>query len=725
MDVRRHATAGRLAEMFGADALETDKMVRTMGWRRVAERELALLQPRDPGGAGRLRRPASTPTSTSTRPARSRWSTRCSTLGGLDYRPEDWTPVDSLAWLKAMAWDLRGNLSDEIDRVLALADRSAAEVRDLYPAYPFDEHRARSSARAPSSTGSSSRTRPRAAPATRSARRSPPSGAHALAALRRGLGRMPALLGRGDGIGSNSWVVDGAHSATGQPAAGQRPAPRPPRCRASGCRWACTAARSRRTARSTSRASRSPACPGVVIGHNADIAWGFTNLGPDVTDLYLEKVAGDRWRYDGEWRPLRTRTETIKVAGGDDVDADRARPPGTARCSPTSPTSSPTSAGARRWTAGRAPTAGATPSRCSGPRCSPAPTADAILALDTATDWDSFRAAAVVVRGARAEPRVRRPRGPHRLPGARAGSRSASPATTGWCPSAGWRPENDWTGDYVPVRRAAERARPGGGVRRHRQPGRDRPGLPLPPHRRLGPRLPLAADPRPARASEGELSVDEMASLQLDDRSPMAPVLVPYLLDVRPAARLLPRRPAAAAATGTSPRPPTAAPRRTSTWCGATCWPADLPRRPARGAVARRRRPLVRGGRAGCSTTRPRPWWDDAATDGASRPATTSCAEAMIDARDEMTRRQALDPRRAGPGATCTGSTCTAPTLGESGHRAGRVAVQPRRLEGRRRQRDRRRHRRGTPPRATSVTARRRCGWWSRSATSTTPAGST
>ena len=61
-------------------------------------------------------------------------------LGGLDYRPEDWTPVDSLAWLKAMAWDLRGNLEDEIDRALALADRSAADVRDLYPAYPFAEH---------------------------------------------------------------------------------------------------------------------------------------------------------------------------------------------------------------------------------------------------------------------------------------------------------------------------------------------------------------------------------------------------------------------------------------------------------------------------------------------------------------------------------------------------------------------------------------------------------
>ena len=43
MDFRRHVTAGRLAELFGDDALETDELVRTMGWRDVAERELPLL----------------------------------------------------------------------------------------------------------------------------------------------------------------------------------------------------------------------------------------------------------------------------------------------------------------------------------------------------------------------------------------------------------------------------------------------------------------------------------------------------------------------------------------------------------------------------------------------------------------------------------------------------------------------------------------------------------
>ncbi len=56
--------------------------------------------------------------------------------------------------------------------------------------------------------------------------------------------------------------------------------------------------------------------PGVIIGHNNRIAWGFTNLGPDVTDLYLERVLGDRAEYDGRYEPLTQRQETIKVRGG-------------------------------------------------------------------------------------------------------------------------------------------------------------------------------------------------------------------------------------------------------------------------------------------------------------------------------------------------------------------------------------------------------------------------
>ena len=75
---------------------------------------------------------------------------------------------------------------------------------------------------------------------------------------------------------------------------------------------------------------------------------------------------------------------------------------------------------------------------------------------------------------------------------------------------------------------------------------------------------------RRAIEDEGELSVTEMTEMQLDDRNAIAPTLVPYLLDVEiagsyySAGQELLR-------TGTSPSPPTAPPRRTSTWSGATC----------------------------------------------------------------------------------------------------------------------------------------------------------
>ena len=179
---------------------------------------------------------------------------------------------------------------------------------------------------------------------------------------------------------------------------------------------------------------------------------------------------------------------------------------------------------------------------------------------------------------------------------------------------------------------------------------------------------------------------------------------MPYLLDVDLPRGYYSGRPAAAARLGLPPAAPTAraAAYFNVVWSNLLrlTFHDELPE----DAVARRRRPLVRGGRAGCCASPPTPWWDDAAPTG-SRPATTSCAEAMTDARDELTRREAVDPDEWTWGRLHR-LDLHSQTLGESGHRPGRVAGQPRRLEGRRRRRGRRRDRRGTPPRATRSTTR-------------------
>ncbi|MCW2842414.1 MAG: penicillin acylase family protein [Nocardioides sp.] len=638
MDVRRHATAGRLAEMFGKDALESDEYVRTMGWRRVAEQELALIKPETRAALDAY---ADGVNAYLHEHSPSEIAVEYTVLdaGGLDYHPEDWTAVDSLAWLKAMAWDLRGNMDDEINRVLALAGHTAEQVSELYPAYPYGEHLPIVGQGAvvdgvfeQDATGGGTRNPQR--PAYTAGQR------ESLARLGDGLARMPALLGHGNGIGSNSWVVDGAHSSTGEPLLANDPhlsVTLPGVWMQMGLH--CNTV--------------SEACPldvagftfsgvpGVVIGHNADIAWGFTNLGPDVTDLYLEKTVGDdRWRYDGKVRPLKIRTETIKVDGGDDVTlrvrstkhgpllsdvSDRLADVGEQAPVDGRPAGSGQGyAVALEWTA-----------------LQPAATADAILELDTATDWSSFRAAASAF-AVPAQNLVYADREGHigyQAPGWIPIRKSGN---DGLMPSAGWRPENDWTGDHVPFDGLPNVLDPDEGFIVTANQAVVGPDYPyhLTDDWDRGYRSQRIRD---LLTDEGELSVDEMLDVQLDDRNPMAPTLTPYLLDVDlphgyySAGQSLLRdwdfgqsadSGAAAyynvvwrallAKTFHDDLPEDLWPDGGDRWFGVL---EGLLRRPAD------------------------PWWDDSTTDGVVETRDDILAAAMTEARDELTGRQALDPQ--------------------------------------------------------------------------------
>lgn len=111
--------------------------------------------------------------------------------------------------------------------------------------------------------------------------------------------------------------------------------------------------------------------PGVVIGHNQDISWGMTNLGADVTDLYLEKVNADGYFYDNKQRPFITRKETIKVAGGESreitVRSTRNGPIVSDRDGQLADVGKDAPVGNAALTA-----VTATPYRCAGPRWTPA-----------------------------------------------------------------------------------------------------------------------------------------------------------------------------------------------------------------------------------------------------------------------------------------------------------------------------------------------------------------
>ncbi len=308
MDVRRHTTAGRLSELFGPDTLEIDLVVRTLGWRRVAEQELAMLQPSTREALDAYAAGVNAYLETHT-PSQMAVQFTVLGLGGLDYRPEPWTAVDSLAWLKAMAWDLKGNLDEEIERALVSADHTPEQVAALYPDYDEQAHRPIVGEGAvvdgvfdqEALQGDRSPQRPAYTADQRGQ----------LSRLRTALDDLPHFLGQGgseggptDGWGSNSWVVSGELSATGAPLLANDPhlGVSVPGI------WMQMGLHCRTVSEECPfdvAGFTFSGVPGVVIGHNADIAWGFTNLGPDVTDLYLERVTGDRWEQDGRLRPWR------------------------------------------------------------------------------------------------------------------------------------------------------------------------------------------------------------------------------------------------------------------------------------------------------------------------------------------------------------------------------------------------------------------------------------
>jgi penicillin amidase len=66
-----------------------------------------------------------------------------------------------------------------------------------------------------------------------------------------------------------------------------------------------------------------PGLPFVIVGHNRRIAWGFTNLGPDVEDIFVENFnAQGEYQTPHGWQRPEVRHETIGVKGAPDFHFD-------------------------------------------------------------------------------------------------------------------------------------------------------------------------------------------------------------------------------------------------------------------------------------------------------------------------------------------------------------------------------------------------------------------
>jgi penicillin amidase len=274
MEMNRRIGSGRLAEVLGPSALEADRFLRALGVRRVAEANLArydreTLRQLEAYAAGvnafLATKPVLPPEF---------WI--------LNVTPEPWTPADSVVWTKMMAWDLGGNWRNELLRLRLARALGRERVQEFFPPYPGDA--------------------PVKLPELLAKKGSGPFSMLALAEK----GPDPFFAEKGPdpffaGGASNSWVVSGERTTSGKPLLANDPhlgLTAPPvwyfaHLNAPGL---------------DAIGASLPGVPGILLGRNDRIAWGATNTGPDVQDLYLESAEAK----------FTVIEETIKVKGAPD-----------------------------------------------------------------------------------------------------------------------------------------------------------------------------------------------------------------------------------------------------------------------------------------------------------------------------------------------------------------------------------------------------------------------
>ncbi len=272
MHFYQRVVSGRLSEFAGPSTIPVDRLLRTLGIRRAAEREATALDPElrallehfcagVNAGAAAAKAP----------PFEMR-------LLGLEWEP--WTPVDILSMGKLLAFGLSTNWERELlraDMVRALGPELTAR---LDPAYPRDNPIVDQSA-----------WNGEGLPLVEQ-----------IDAVREALGFAT------EASGSNNWAVSGERSVTGMPLiAGDPhlPPSMPPiwhqielRC---GARFL--------------RGASLPGMPGIYMGQGNDVCTTITNVMGDVQDLFIERIEGDKYLFREEWLPLTLHAEEIKVKG--------------------------------------------------------------------------------------------------------------------------------------------------------------------------------------------------------------------------------------------------------------------------------------------------------------------------------------------------------------------------------------------------------------------------
>jgi penicillin amidase len=277
MELNRRLANGRLSEIFGKAAFEADRFVHTVGIARAAQNDLSCLSAE----------------SRCLLVAYARGVNTCMEMHPrklplefifLGFRPEPWQPLDTLAWIKMQAWQLSANWATELLNAALVGKVGPERAARLFGGYPQDN------------------------PVILAEQKVIQAAEQVLEAFRKVETWFPAaaLSGR-----SNSWAVRGRRSVTGKALFAYDPhlgLTMPSLWHA--CHLVCPDLEV--------TGATFPGVPGVVVGHNANITFGFTTSFADVQDLYLERFNPKdslEYEYNGKWRKAERIVEEIRVKG--------------------------------------------------------------------------------------------------------------------------------------------------------------------------------------------------------------------------------------------------------------------------------------------------------------------------------------------------------------------------------------------------------------------------
>lgn len=275
MEFMRRFGTGRLSEVLGSGTLYLDRYMRTLGVGRLAEADFETLssEVQDAlvaytAGVNAFLADAS-------------WAL-APELELLLHEPEPWRPADSLIWGRLMALRLTGNWHGELLRA-RLAERLPPErIGELWPIEDAERLQPGAPSTAPAPDGSSES------------------------------GLLDERVRPDPADGSNGWIIGGSRTETGAPILANDP------------HLGLTLPNIWYLARIdtpelTLAGATTPGVPFHILGRNADIAWGLTTTHGDASDIFVERVEGNRYETPDGLRPFLLREETIAVRFADAV----------------------------------------------------------------------------------------------------------------------------------------------------------------------------------------------------------------------------------------------------------------------------------------------------------------------------------------------------------------------------------------------------------------------